>query len=112
MAADSASPLTIVLAHAITRLMNSACREGTIPWLLPDTKTQVTVEYIEKHGLTMPLRVHTIVLTAQHTPFVNVDDLRKIILETVIRKAVPARYLDERTVYHVRTFIIFDQLVR
>lgn len=95
-------PLTIDLSHRITRQMKTSRLDGTLPWLLPDTKTQVTIEYARrKNGETVPLRVHTIVLTAQHTPDVTVEELRREVFEKVICKAVPAQYLDDQTVYYV-----------
>lgn len=81
--------------------MKTAQKEGILPWLLPDTKAQVTVEYVQEQGRDVPRRVHTVVLTAQHTPEVTVEELRKEILEKVIRKAIPSKYLDNDTVYHV-----------
>lgn len=82
--------------------MKTARLNGTLPWLLPDTKTQVTIEYSKrKNGSIAPLRVHTIVLTAQHTTDVTVEELREEVLEKVIRKVIPAKYLDDQTAYHV-----------
>jgi len=96
-------PLTIDLSHRITRQMKTSRLDGTLPWLLPDTKTQVTIEYARrKNGETVPLRVHTIVLTAQHTSDVTVEELRREVFEKVIRKAVPAQYLDDQTVYYIQ----------
>ncbi|KAJ5688945.1 S-adenosylmethionine synthetase superfamily [Penicillium macrosclerotiorum] len=96
-------PLTIDLSHRITRQMKAARLDGTLPWLLPDTKTQVTVEYVRrKNGEINPLRVHTIVLTAQHTKDVTVEELRQEVFEKVICKAVPAKFLDEQTAYHIQ----------
>lgn len=100
---DYIRPLTIDLSHRITRKMKTARLDGTLPWLRPDTKTQVTVEYIRrKNGETVPLRVHTVVLTAQHTQDVTVEELRKAVYEKVICKAIPAEYLDDQTAYYVR----------
>lgn len=83
--------------------MKIARLNKTLPWLRPDTKTQVTVEYIRRNdGETVPLRVHTIVLTAQHTPDVTVEQLRQEVFDQVICKAVPAKYLDDQTAYFVR----------
>lgn len=94
-------PLTIGLSHSISRYMKLARTKGILPWLLPDTKTQITVEYMEDNGKTIPLRVHTIVLTAQHTSDVTVEGLREAILNQVIRKVIPSKYLNEKTNYHV-----------
>ncbi|RDW78877.1 methionine adenosyltransferase [Aspergillus mulundensis] len=95
-------PLTIDLAHRISRALKAACIEGTLPWLRPDTKVQVTAEYKQEGGHIAPLRVHTVVVTAQHTPDVTVDELRGAIREMVVLKSIPAMYLDARTVYHIQ----------
>ncbi|KAL5003025.1 S-adenosylmethionine synthetase [Aspergillus recurvatus] len=95
-------PLTIDLAHRITRALKAASAEGSLPWLRPDSKAQVTVEYKQDGGVLVPLRVHNVVVTAQHTPAVTVEELRQAIRDRVIRKSVPARYLDDRTVYRVQ----------
>ncbi|KAJ5922477.1 S-adenosylmethionine synthetase [Penicillium verrucosum] len=95
-------PMTIDLSHKISLQMKFARVKGTLPWLLADTKTQVTMEYMEDDGRVIPIRVHTIVLTAQHTPDVTVEKLREAILDQVIRKAIPPKYLDSKTIYHIQ----------
>ncbi|GMG42812.1 unnamed protein product [Aspergillus oryzae var. brunneus] len=62
---------------------------------------QVTVEYVEDEGRMVPTRVHNVVITAQHTPGVPLEKLRQGILDKVVRKSIPAKYLDDRTAYHV-----------
>lgn len=56
---------------------------------------------MREDGKVVPLRVHTIVLTAQHTPDVTVEELREAVMDQVIRKAFPSKYLDSQTIYHV-----------
>ena len=86
-------------------LLNAAMKEarndGTLPWLRPDTKTQVTVEYKHDGGAVVPLRVDTVVVSAQHAETIGTDELRKEIKEKIIKKVIPAHLLDDRTVYHV-----------
>jgi S-adenosylmethionine synthetase len=94
-------PLTIQLAHQLNKAMTDARNNGTLPWLRPDTKTQVTVEYAHDNGAVIPLRVDTVVVSAQHSPDISVEDLRKQIKEEIIKKTIPAKYLDENTIYHV-----------
>lgn len=99
--------MTIELLHKISLHMKLARVKGILPWLLPDNKTQVTIQYMESKGRMIPLRVHTIVVTAQHTPDITVKELREAILNQIIRKAVPPKYLDCQTIYHVCNFPVF-----
>ena len=81
------------------------CRkDGTIPWARPDTKTQVTVEYEEdKVGSPIPVRVHTIVISAQHDELVTLEQIQKDLMEKVIKKVIPANMLDDKTIYHLNS---------
>ncbi|KAL4875658.1 methionine adenosyltransferase [Aspergillus karnatakaensis] len=99
---ETHQPLTLDLAHRISRNLKAVQHKGILPWLRPDTKAQVTVEYLEDKGRMVPLRVHNVVVTAQHTPGVSVETLRQEILDKVIRKSIPAEYLDDRTAYHIQ----------
>jgi len=94
-------PLTVVLAHRLNADMSAARRDGSLPWLRPDTKTQVTVEYEHDGGAVIPKRVDTVVVSAQHSEDITTEELRKEILEKIVKKSIPAKYLDERTIYHV-----------
>lgn len=94
-------PLTLQLAHKLNAAMSAARRDGSLPWLRPDTKTQVTVEYKHDNGAVVPVRVHTVVVSAQHAPDITTEELRKEILEKIIKKSIPAKYLDDKTIYHV-----------
>lgn len=81
--------------------MSAARRDGSLPWLRPDTKTQVTIEYKHDGGAVIPLRVDTVVVSAQHSEEITVQKLRSEILEKIIKKVIPANFLDEKTIYHV-----------
>lgn len=94
-------PLTILLSHKLNAAMAIARRDGSLPWLRPDTKTQVTVEYAHDGGAVVPKRVDTVVVSAQHAETISTADLRKEILEKIIKKVIPAELLDENTRYHV-----------
>lgn len=94
-------PLTVVLAHKLNAAMAVARRSGALPWLRPDSKTQVTIEYKKDGGATIPLRVDTVVVSTQHAEEISTEDLRKELLEKVVKKVIPAHLLDDRTVYHV-----------
>ncbi|GMF70265.1 unnamed protein product [Aspergillus oryzae] len=98
---ENSRPLTLHLAHRISRELKAAHTNRILPWLRPDTKAQVTVEYVEDEGRMVPTRVHNVVITAQHTPGVPLEKLRQGILDKVVRKSIPAKYLDDRTAYHV-----------
>jgi S-adenosylmethionine synthetase len=90
-------PLPIALAHRLTRRLAAARRSGDIPWLRPDGKSQVTVEYEGNR----PVRVHTAVVSTQHAPEVSHAEIRQTVIEKVIRAAVPGELLDERTIFHI-----------
>lgn len=92
-------PLTIILAHQLTRKLAETRRDGTLPWLRPDCKAQVTIEYVLEKGRTIPKRVHTVVISTQHSPGVEVTAIRSELVEKVVKAVIPARYLDDRTVY-------------
>ena len=96
-------PMTIQFAHALNRAMKEARNDGSLPWLRPDTKTQVTIEYEHDGGAVIPKRVDTVVVSAQHSEAITTEELRKEILEKIVKKVIPAKYLDDRTVYHVNS---------
>jgi len=95
-------PLTSVLAHRLNEKLAECRRDGSMPYLRPDTKTQVTVEYEMDNGACVPLRVHTIVISTQHAPEVTVEQLRKECREKIINVVIPSKFLDDRTVYHIQ----------
>ncbi len=80
-------PLPIVLAHRLTRRLAEVRREGEAGWLRPDGKSQVTVEYDENGK---PARAHTIVVSTQHAPGVELDEIERFIQERVVRPTIPA----------------------
>ena len=86
-------PLPIMLAHAVTRKLTEVRKSGELPWLRPDGKSQITVEYIDG----VPERVDVVVLSAQHSEDVDAATLEKELTEKVIRRAIPAEYLDDDT---------------
>merc|ERR1712202_70443 len=77
-------------------------KNGTLPWLRPDSKTQVTIEHKLKNGAVIPLRVHTIVISTQHSENVTVKEIRAEVMEKVVKKVVPSKYLDDKTIYHIQ----------
>uniref|UniRef100_A0A3Q2Q592 S-adenosylmethionine synthase n=1 Tax=Fundulus heteroclitus TaxID=8078 RepID=A0A3Q2Q592_FUNHE len=99
---EECMPLTIVLAHKLNAKMAELRRNGTVPWLRPDSKTQVTVHYEQKDGAVVPKRVHTIVISVQHDDVVSLEEQQRVLKEEVIKAVVPAKYLDNKTVYHLQ----------
>jgi S-adenosylmethionine synthetase len=86
-------PLTISLAHRLTRQLAAARRSGSLPWLLPDGKSQVTVEYSRGR----PRRVEAVVISTHHRPGVSSRDLEAGVRQTVIDQVIPADLVDRDT---------------
>jgi len=95
-------PLTHSLATALGFQLTKVRKEGPMPKLRPDGKTQVTVEYKKNaDGSMCPLRVHTIVISTQHDPDYTQEQLAADLKEHVIKVVVPEKYLDDNTIYHM-----------
>ncbi len=90
-------PLPIQLAHNLTRKLSEVRRSGELPYLRPDGKSQVTVEYRDGK----PFRVDAVVISSQHSEDITTEQLREDILEKVIKSTVSADLLDENTKYHI-----------
>ena len=90
-------PLAISLAHKLTRRLAAVRKDGTLPYLRPDGKAQVTVEYDDD----TPVRIEAVVVSTQHAPDVTQEQIRADILEHVVRPVLPANMLDENTKYFV-----------
>eukprot|EP00158_Paraphelidium_tribonemae_P002307 Partr_v1_DN25271_c0_g1_i1_m16842 putative Catalyzes the formation of S-adenosylmethionine from methionine and ATP (By similarity) len=95
-------PLTIVLAHKLNEKMTELRKNGTLAWLRPDSKTQVTVEYKNDNGNITPLRVRTVVISTQHAEEVDNKTIREALMTQIIKAVIPAKYLDAETVYHLQ----------
>jgi len=90
-------PLSISLAHALTRRLTEVRKEERLPYLRPDGKSQVTVEYA--HG--KPKRVDTVVISTQHAPEISQEQIREDVIEHVVKAVIPAEMLDEATKYYI-----------
>ncbi len=90
-------PLPIMLAHKLVRGMSELRRDGTLPYLRPDGKSQVTVEYEGDK----PVRIDTVVMSTQHSPSVTQDTIREDFIERVISKVIPAEMMDKKTKIYV-----------
>ncbi|KAG1681508.1 hypothetical protein FOA52_014014 [Chlamydomonas sp. UWO 241] len=97
-------PLTHVLATSLGFKLTEVRKNGICPWLRPDGKTQVTIEYKRDPtcpGAMLPQRVHTILISTQHSPDVTNEKIRADLMEHVIKPVVPAKYLDDNTIFHL-----------
>ena len=94
---DSLMPLPITLAHGLTQRLARCRRDGSLDFLRPDGKSQVTVEYEGER----PVRVDAVVIASHHTDSVRIETLRDGILEKVIRAVIPEEMLDRNTQYHI-----------
>ncbi|WP_020156891.1 methionine adenosyltransferase [Caldibacillus debilis] len=91
-------PLPISLAHRLSRRLSVVRKTGILPYLRPDGKTQVTVEY---DGEGKPVRIDTIVISAQHHPEVSQEQIKRDLMEHVVRAVVPEQMLDGETKYFI-----------
>ncbi|KAI4335064.1 hypothetical protein L6164_013746 [Bauhinia variegata] len=94
-------PLSHVLATKLGAKLTEVRKNGTCPWLRPDGKTQVTVEYYNDKGAMVPVRVHTVLISTQHDETVTNDEIAADLKEHVIKPVVPEKYLDEKTIFHL-----------
>jgi len=91
-------PTAISLAHKLTRRLSEVRKNGRLPYLRPDGKSQVTVEYDANHK---PVRIDAVVISTQHAETISNEELRADILKHVIQAVLPANLLDENTKYHI-----------
>jgi len=90
-------PMAIQLAHRMMERLAEVRQTGEVDWLRPDGKGQYTIEYIDGK----PTRIHTVVLSAQHKEEVEHDEIRKTLIEKVIKPISPSELLDDDTIYHI-----------
>ena len=91
-------PMPITLSHRLTRRLSEVRKDGTLEYLRPDGKAQVTVEYDEKDK---PVRVDAVVVSTQHGPEVTLEQIQKDVMEHVIKAVIPAELLDGNTKYYI-----------
>ncbi len=92
-------PMPIHMAHGLTQRLAHVRKSGKLPFLRPDGKSQVTVEYVDGK----PVKVHTVVIAAQHSPDVDYDTLCEAIIEEVIKKVIPVDLLAKDTQFFINT---------
>ncbi|MDR4504439.1 MAG: methionine adenosyltransferase [Candidatus Scalindua sp.] len=90
-------PLPICMAHKLIGKLTELRQKNVLPYLRPDGKSQVTVEY-EDHK---PVRVDTVVISTQHTPDITHSKLKKDVIDKIIKKVIPAKYLDKKTKFFI-----------
>lgn len=90
-------PLAIHYAHRIVEELTKAREEKSIPYLRPDAKSQITVEYDDLK----PVRIDTVVISTQHAPDASHETIKKDLIEKIVKKVIPANLLDDKTVYHI-----------
>lgn len=85
-------PMPIYLAHKLTQRLSQVRKDGTLPWLRPDGKSQVTVEY----SFGQPKRVDTVLVSTQHAPHITQEEIRAALIEHVINPVIPAEFIDDQ----------------
>ena len=91
-------PMAISLSHKLAKRLTQVRKEGLVDYLRPDGKTQVTVEYDEQRR---PVRIDAVVISTQHAPEAALEQIRKDMIELVVKPTVPAELLDEKTRYYI-----------
>ncbi len=94
---DEYMPLAISLAHKLTKRLSEVRKKGILPFVLPDGKAQVTVEYHDDK----PVRITNVVVSTQHLPTIDIEDLRKDVKREVIDKIIPQDMVDDETIYYI-----------
>ena len=90
-------PMPITYAHRLMKRQAEVRKAGLLPWLRPDAKSQVTVEYVDKK----PIRVEAIVISTQHSPDVDYEDLKEGVMEEIIKPIIPSAMIDSNTKYFI-----------
>uniref|UniRef100_A0A0K8TNX2 S-adenosylmethionine synthase n=1 Tax=Tabanus bromius TaxID=304241 RepID=A0A0K8TNX2_TABBR len=104
---EECMPLTVVLAHRLNQRIADLRRSNVFWWARPDSKTQVTCEYLFDQGACVPKRVHTVVVSLQHSEKISLEDLRKEVMEKVVKEVIPPQYFDANTVVHINPCGLF-----
>jgi len=99
---EECMPLTLTLAHKLNIRMSKLRKNGEMSWLRPDSKTQVTIEHKIDGGAIIPVRVHTIVISVQHSEDIQNDEMRRQLKSNIIDQVIPKNLLDENTIYHLQ----------
>lgn len=90
-------PLPICMSHRLVKKLAEQRQTGELTYLRPDGKSQVTVEYEDSR----PVRINTVVISSQHAPDISYDQIKEDIIEKVVKEVIPAKFLDDKTVYYI-----------
>lgn len=90
-------PMPITYAHYLTKRQADVRKAGILPWLRPDAKSQVTIEYANN----VPMRIEAVVLSTQHSPDVSYEDLKEGVMEEIIKPVLPANMIDSNTKFFI-----------
>jgi S-adenosylmethionine synthetase len=90
-------PFPICMSHRLVKKLAEQRQTGELTYLRPDGKSQVTVEYEDSR----PVRINTVVVSSQHAPDISYDQIKEDIIEKVIKEVIPAKFLDDKTVYYI-----------
>ena len=94
-------PLTHLLAHKLAKKLTEVRKNKTLPWLEPDGKTQVTIEYEKTATSLKPVRIHTVLISTMHTDEIEMEKLREEIKKYVVDPVLPKELVDDRTIIHI-----------
>jgi S-adenosylmethionine synthetase len=94
-------PLSHLLASRLAERFTQARETGELSWARPDAKTQVTVEYVEDGNNIKPVRVHTVLISAQHDDGVSNETIKADLMKEVVNKVIPENLLDDKTIFHI-----------
>lgn len=90
-------PFPICMSHRLVKKLAEQRQTGELTYLRPDGKSQVTVEYEDSR----PVRINTVVVSSQHAPDISYDQIKEDIIEKVVKEVIPAKFLDDKTVYYI-----------
>ncbi|MEL7536025.1 MAG: methionine adenosyltransferase [Pseudomonadota bacterium] len=94
---DVLMPAAITYSHRLVARQAEVRKNGTLPWLRPDAKSQVTLRYVDAQ----PVGIDAVVLSTQHAPEISTADLQEAVMEEIIKPVLPAKWLDKNTAYHI-----------
>lgn len=100
-------PFSHLLALRLSEKLTEVRKNKTCPWVRPDGKTQVTVEYKKEGGYTVPVRIHNILISTQHDPDISNEEIKSQIIEHVIKQVTPKEFIDESTIFYINPSGIF-----
>jgi len=100
-------PFTHLMALRLSEKLTEVRKNGTLPWLRPDGKTQITVEYRKEGGNVIPLRIQNVVVSTQHDEGIKIEDIRSLVEEHVCRTVLPKEMIDEKTKFIINPSGIF-----